>query len=163
MKIEAKKIVVIISIVIVVIIWITYLYNKYNTKEIISPEEQAKLEIDEYNFEQLEKVKNILRNLKRTDTKFSSLKEFNNIYNSNIKPIKNCYYINKYNNKDRVLYNFWFKLESDKYIKKYWDENYIYPKYDLPISKVCFWLGEWGCYDLVYDKFNKTISNPCQD
>lgn len=119
--------------------------------------ESENLKIDEYNFEQLEKAKNILRNLKRTDTKFSSLKEFNNIYNSNIKPIKNCYYINKYNNKDRVLYNFWFKLESDKYIKKYWDENYIYPKYDLPISKVCFWLGEWGCYDLVYDKFNKTI------
>ena len=151
-----KNIKITIWIILLIIIWVgwKYYYNYYNNQKVLAQEEQENIKIDEYNFEQLEKVKNILKNLKRTDTKFSSLKEFNSIYNSNIEPIKNCYYIKNYENKERVLYSFWFRLESNKYIQKYWDKNYMYPKYDLPIYKICV----WECVDKNKIKFYKTIS-----
>jgi hypothetical protein len=61
---------------------------------------------DIYNFKQLEKVKVILKDLKREDKQFFNLKEFNEIYNINIKPITNCYYLRNYITKDRVPYTF---------------------------------------------------------
>gem|GEM_PF-2637692 len=53
--------------------------------------EEEKINIDEYNFEQLEKVKNILNNIK--DFNFISLENFNNKYNQSITSIKNCYFL----------------------------------------------------------------------
>jgi len=172
MKIEAKKIVVIILIVIVLIIWITYLYNKYNTTEIITSEEQAKIEIDEYNFGELDKVKNILNWLDKNSYSFEDLKEFNKKFNQNIKPIKNCYYLvdrNSFFEKDKWWWGFifWFQLESKKYIRKYGVKYYAYPKYDLPNISICMWwwwsIDWWECYDRYRSKFEWTISNPCQD
>ncbi len=64
------------------------------------------LTIDIYNFRQLEKVKIILKDLKRTDKQFFYLKDFNKIYNANIQPIKNCYYLRNYSTEDRVPYTF---------------------------------------------------------
>ncbi len=70
--------------------------------------------VDYYNFNQLEKAKIILDKIPENAEKFYTLKEFNEKYNTNIKPIKNCYYISNDNwNQD---YIFWFKLESLLYI-----------------------------------------------
>lgn len=173
MKIETNKIVVIILILIISISWVIYVYNKYNTKEIVTSEEQEKIKIDEYNFEQLEKIKSILDWLDKSSYSFDNLKEFNEKFNQNIEPIKNCYFLSDRNRyfetKSRIVekwkwwYMFWFKLESDKYIKKYGEANYVYPKYDLPVFKLCFWLWEWWCYDDNKQTFIKTITNPCKD
>lgn len=171
MKNKTKKIVIAIFISIATIIWIIYVYNEYKVEEMITPEEQAKIEIDEYNFEQLDKVKNILDWLDKNSYGFENLKEFNEKFNENIESIKNCYFLSDKNRyfetKSRNIekwkwwYIFWFKLESDKYIKKYWDKNYAYPKYDLPVFKLCFWVWDWWCYDDNKQTFIKTISKPC--
>ncbi len=95
------------------------------------------LTIDIYNFRQLEKVKVILKDLKRTDKKFLDLKDFNKIYNANIQPIKNCYYLRNYSTEDRVPYLFGFKLESYIYIYIYQTQYYAYPKYDIPYGQLC--------------------------
>ncbi len=150
-----------------VLLW-KYWYDYYRYERNVTIEEQNKRKIDEYNFEQLTKVKIILKDIKRSDKKFQSLKEFNHIYNADINPIKNCYYIKNYEDNNRVLYTFWFKLESKKYKDKYWligkygTVYYVYPKYDLPYSKVCFWTKK-SCTDLAYDHFDTIISNPCED
>jgi len=161
-----KKILILLSLVLIILTWkYWYQYYIYNINP--SQEELENQKIDEYNFEQLEKVKVILKNLNRNDKKFSSLSEFNKIYKVDIKPIKNCYYINKYNNKDRVLYDFWYILYSKKYKKLYWNDDnswysyYIYPKYDLPIEKFCWWGSQ--CEDINKRIFIKTISNPCKE
>jgi len=59
--------------------------------------EKDKLAIDRYNFEQRDKVKSIIDKDKYYNTSFRDIKQFNSIYNSDIKPIKNCYDITKYN------------------------------------------------------------------
>jgi hypothetical protein len=59
--------------------------------------EKESIKIDEYNFNQLESVDKIIMNDQKYDYVFKNLWDFNKIYNSNIKPIKNCYYINNYN------------------------------------------------------------------
>jgi hypothetical protein len=60
--------------------------------------EQDKLAIDRYNFEQLEKAKPILESLPVNAPKFYSLKEFNEQYKADIKPIKNCFSVSNFNN-----------------------------------------------------------------
>ena len=52
--------------------------------------------IDFYNFRQLEKVKNLIKNSPKNNEIFYTLKDFNKIYDVNIKPIQNCYYLNNY-------------------------------------------------------------------
>jgi len=59
--------------------------------------EKEKIAIDRYNFEQRDKVKTIIENDKYYNTAFRDIKQFNSLYNSDIKPIKNCYYLSKYN------------------------------------------------------------------
>jgi len=102
-----------------ILVW-RYWYDYFRYERNVTSEEYSKRKIDEYNFEQLEKVKDLLKNLKRSDKEFLSLSEFNKLYNAEIKPIKNCYYVKNYASSNRVLYNFWFKLESDKYKAKLW-------------------------------------------
>lgn len=93
--------------------------------------------------------------------KFYTLKEFNNIYSADIKPIKNCYYVSNYNWDNPYI--FWFNLESNKYIKQYWTGYYTYPKYDLPNDEIiCFGTTE-SCIDSIKVKFTNIISNPCKD
>ena len=72
--------------------------------------EQDKITIDKYNFSQLEKSKPILDSIYREAKRFYSLKEFNDIYDANIKPIKDCYYVSNSNWNEKYI--FWFKLES---------------------------------------------------
>jgi hypothetical protein len=50
-----------------------------------------------YNFRQLEKTKPILESISKDANHFYTLKEFNELYNSSIKPIKNCYYVSNSN------------------------------------------------------------------
>lgn len=59
-----------------------------------------RIEVDEYNFGQLEKAKKILKNVPRGDDRserFETLKKFNEQYNADIQPKKNCYYVSNYN------------------------------------------------------------------
>ncbi len=149
---------------ILVLIWKS-IYDYYKYEINVTKEELEKRKIDEYNFEQLEKVKDILWKLKKT-AHLESLETFNKTHNLNIKPIKNCYYISQYNWDSKYI--FWFELYSKKYRDKYGEEDrhwifyYAYPKYDLPAHKVCFWSKE-SCSDLTYDYFLKRITNPCND
>ena len=78
--------------------------------------------IDIYNFRQLEKAKPYLETIDKNTKNFFNLKEFNEIYNTSIKPIKNCYSVNT--NNWKYIYKFWFKLES--YIYIYILKNILY-------------------------------------
>ncbi len=117
--------------------------------------------IDIYNFRQLEKVKIVLKDLQRWDKQFRNIKEFNKIYSTDLKPIKNCYYLKNNRSENRVLYNFWFKLESYIYIYIYKTKYYVHPKYDAPyIGKCEMWRG---CYDRNRMYIEDLINNPCED
>ncbi|MDD4151569.1 MAG: hypothetical protein PHR68_03065 [Candidatus Gracilibacteria bacterium] len=85
--------------------------------------ESYNIYVDMYNFKQLEKVKIILKDLKISDKRFYNLKGFNEIYKSNIKPIKNCYDIANLKDETKVPYIFGFKLESLIYIYIYMEQN----------------------------------------
>jgi hypothetical protein len=50
-----------------------------------------------YNFRQLGKVKDVLKDYKKENNYFNNVKQFNEIYKTNIKAIKNCYDISNYN------------------------------------------------------------------
>jgi len=116
--------------------------------------------IDIYNFRQLEKAKPYLETIDKNTKNFFNLKEFNEIYNTSIKPIKNCYSVNT--NNWKYIYKFWFKLESYIYIYIYWKTFYIYPWDDIPFSKFCDWWDE--CIDDINRKwFEEIISNPCKE
>ncbi len=152
-------------VIMIVLTWFLILNYKnkvhYNN---LKQEEKEKIVIDEYNFKQLEKVKDILDWLKKDSYNFKWLNEFNKIFNQNIIPINNCYYTSSANWNEPYI--FWFKLESNTYIEKYWDEYYSYPKYDLPIIPICFgfWKWEWNTcsWDRNFEYFIKTTSNPCE-
>lgn len=130
-----------------IVLWYSYIF------------EQDKLAVDRYNFEQLEKAKPILTQIPKDTKNLSTLKEFNDIYRVNIKPIKNCYYVR--NDNWSKPYIFWFQLESliSKFV--YFWSYYAYPKYDLPYQQVCVW-GGW-CYDHYKYLFKWTISHPCEE
>jgi hypothetical protein len=151
-----KNIIWILLFIIVLYLWV-FLYSYIFEKD--------KIAIDRYNFEQLEKVKKSLDN-EKTDYRFRNLRDFNNKYNLNIQPIKNCYYIVTTiyfdNYKWDSKYIFWFHLESliYKFINFWW--NYTYPKYDLPVYNICIW-GNRCDYDSNKAIYEFTISNPCQD
>jgi hypothetical protein len=117
--------------------------------------------VDFYNFRQLSKVKNILKDIEKWDKQFFYLEEFNDQYKAWIQPVKNCYYLRNYKSQDRVLYTFWFKLESYVYAYIYWTQYYAYPKYDIPYWQQCVW---WiWCYDRNRESFEYIISNPCEE
>jgi len=142
-----KKVKKISWMLILILLWLFIIIEIYTTY------------VDMYNFRQLDKVKFILKDLKRDDKQFFYLKDFNEIYNINLKPIKNCYYLRNYRSEDRISYTFWFKLESFIYKYIYWDNYYIYPKYDLPYTQ---WCESWiWCYDKTRKNFEYIISNPC--
>ena len=169
-----KNIKITIWIILLIILWVVwkYSYNYYNNQKVLAQEEQENIKIDEYNFEQLEKVKNILDWLDKNSYSFENLKEFNEKFNENIEPIKNCYFLSDRNSYFENLkwwwgYIFGFKLYSDKYQKELWEQYlnhlsyYTYPKYDLPSSYICDW---WNCdWDIIFGSLIKTISNPCED
>lgn len=119
--------------------------------------ESEKLEIDNYNFNQLEQVKKKFSDLKiesfvsseksswwsmwyyttwwYNQFNFYNIWDFNRQYNLNIKPIKNCYYFEIsnaiYSKNWKYPYIFWFQLESTFYkILNFW-KYYSYPWYDL--------------------------------
>jgi hypothetical protein len=81
-KLLNKKVYVIISLI-SILIFIIY--------EIIN------INIDIYNFKQLEKVKSVLDSLDKNSYNFSNLKEFNKKFSQNIEPIKNCYFLSDRN------------------------------------------------------------------
>lgn len=140
--------------------WLVFIYSLIY--------EQDKMNIDRYNFEQLNVVKETLSKIDRKSYNFYDLKHFNNKYDQNIKPINNCYYLVSTNNFDEydqnkwIWYIFWFKLESLIYKFMYFWVNYAYPKYDLPVAHVCD--GGNKCdYDSILANFIWTITNPCRD
>ena len=57
----------------------------------------SNIQIDNYNFQQLEKARIILENIPLDAQKFFTLKDFNEQYKADIKTIKNCYYVSNDN------------------------------------------------------------------
>lgn len=118
--------------------------------------------VDKYNFRQLEKVKIDLKD-NETKTRFIDVVDFNNQFNEDIRSLKNCYYLSSDNWTEPYI--FWFKIESLVYQYIYWTQYFSYPKYDLPISELCFWVGRidgGSCDDVNKARFLRTISNPCR-
>lgn len=140
-------------IVFIVFCWALYFWKLWK-------DEQDNIKIDEYNFTQLEKAKSILENTPTNTKKFYSLREFNEQYKADIQPMKNCYYVSSNNGSEKYI--FWFMLESQKYKKVFWTEEYAFPKYNLPTWRNCFWMW-WNPECLNYKTFFiETISNPCK-
>lgn len=146
MKNKTKKMLIIVSIIFLPIL--TYVIIDYKN-----------IYVDMYNFWQLNKAKPYLESIDENTKDFSNLKKFNEIYNADIQPIKNCYYTSNSNWNEKYI--FWFKLESYIYIYIY-KKNYIsFPKYSLPIGKFCGW---WPCVDDINkDIFERITSNPCRE
>lgn len=124
------------------------------------------LYVDMYNFRQLEKTKTILDSIPKDVKNYPTLREYNENYNLNLIPIKNCYYVNFKNWK--YPYIFWFKLESYIYIYIYKTKFFSYPDYDLQVKLA------WPLFstkplpddynpDSTRRIFENVISNPCRD
>lgn len=123
-----------------------------------SNDEQEKIRIDEYNFQQIEKIKEAFESNSENKKDINSLWYFVFEYGIDIVPIKNCYYVSNFNWK--YNYIIWFKLESDKYIKKYWTEYYAYPDYDIEPMNICDW---HSCdNDMNRYEFEWVVNNPCR-
>ncbi len=107
MKEKIKKIVKnkYFKIIVFILLWLFILKESYAVY------------IDRYNFKQLEKAKPYLEKIDKNTKDFSNLKKFNEIYNVDIQPIKNCYYTSNSNWNEKYI--FWFKLESLIYIYIY--------------------------------------------
>lgn len=156
-KLNKKLIYVIVYLNILIAIWlILYNYQK----------EQENIKIDEYNFEQFKKIWNILDKLDKKSYSFNNLKEFNQRFNQDIKPMKNCYFLSS--TEDffwKANYIFLFEIYSKKFNKKYNSTYYIYPEsmYNLIEYSLCE--KHWGICsaDIVFSKYMETISNPCQN
>ena len=122
--------------------------------------EIPKIYVDVYNFRQLWKVRNVLDNLDGNSYKFDNVKQFNERFNSNVEPIKNCYFLSERNwyFKDDNWgggYIFWFKLESSIFKLIYLTKYYAYPEYNLPVGEVCvMW---WWCHDHNIGEFRYVI------
>jgi len=172
-KHKIKIIIWIIFLTILITIWL--LLNNYKI-------EQENIKIDKYNFGQLEKVKKILLKIPKEEYNFNNLKEFNQRFKQDIKPIKNCYVL--YGKTDKSLeisetkkfdselnYVFLFRIYSKMFINKYNSSYYFYPYYVYPESmynkiedSLCGKDGPGACAtDAVYEDYMKTISNPCKD
>ncbi|MDD4151572.1 MAG: hypothetical protein PHR68_03080 [Candidatus Gracilibacteria bacterium] len=129
-------------------------------------QEKENLKIDEYNFTQLEKVKKIFENSYFNAKQFYTLKEFNKIYKTDIKPIKNCYILsNTENFFGQSGYTFMTKIYSNKFKNKYNHEYYIYPEntYNSIEKSLCGPHGGTCTADLVFSEYIKIITNPCRD
>jgi hypothetical protein len=170
MKEKLKKILKLINlrVVIKILLWILWLIILGFISLVIYSftYEKEKIEIDRYNFEQLEKAKPYLETIDENTEDFYFLPDFNEKFNIDIKPIKNCYYVRSTNGE--YQYIFWFKLESLLYKKIYWTEFYAYPEYDVPSYYT------WHVFpnqtvdksmnpDVKRRAFEYIISNPCED
>lgn len=143
-----SKLWITVMIACVVVWFLFYLIYDYH-------KEYESLAIDQYNFSQLEKIK-LLLDTKNTVTSFNTLQEFNTKYNVDIKPVRNCYYASSSNWKEKYI--FWFKLYSRDSMNKYWVDYYVYPRYDIPYDKICYWV----CDDRNKLNFEYVISHPCE-
>lgn len=151
-----------VKTILITLILITWLYAWVFVYSVIY--ERDKIAIDNYNFKQLEIVKKVLNDEDKKSYEFDNIKEFNEKFNQNITPIKNCYFLsnNKYyfeNNNWDWQYMFWFKLESLMYKILYFWQYYAYPKYNLVYYHFC----DWTCHDWNKTYFRHKITNPCRD
>jgi hypothetical protein len=168
---------ILIWILILVLIWEYYYFV-----------EKKAIEIDKYNFQQLEKAKQVVENFEKSWKKLAlpvrTLDDFNYWKWTNfsvwmwadIEPLdkRYCYYVyyNKIPTGPWYIFNFWFKLHSLLYKIKYWWSHYNYPyKMEKPEpSKECLeelklpwfrWAPSCG-WSRRYIHFIKVINNPCE-
>ena len=162
---KKKTIITLLVLLILSIAW--YIYYQYDKEN---------LKIDYYNFQQLEKAKNVVKNLKWEQKLYRArgLKDFNYQFDTDIEPLdkRYCYYVyysfDKENNKP--VFEFWFKLHSLLYKMMYMSDNYAYPKLIKPkkIPEDCFnnqwklYKVLWKCADPNYSYFISAISEPCE-
>ncbi len=161
---------VIIAILILVLIWEYYYFV-----------ERKAIEIDRYNFQQLEKAKKVVKNLKWEQKLYRArgLKDFNYQFDTDIEPLdkRYCYYVyydyDKENNKP--VFEFWFKLHSLLYKLMYMSDNYAYPKLikRKEPSEACkeerklpymwlTWMPACAWLNAHYSYFISAISEPCE-
>jgi len=133
-----------------IILWILFF--------IIILQQSYAIYLDVYNFKQLEKAKPILESISIDSEKFYYLNEFNDKYNANVKPVKNCYSV--WTNNGNEKYRFSFKLESVLYMYIYKTRYFTYPRYDLPIESA--WCVMWQGCTTNKDTIISIISNPCR-
>lgn len=173
---KSKKIAGLFGIFIIIFYSSVYIYSLIY--------EQDKLAIDRYNFNQLKQIKPILKTLNMWSIWFRYIWDFNKVYNANLKPIKNCYYISDENWDHPYILG--FQLESLFYKFLHFWKNYAYPTYDIPKRILCTWkkaisknwcdfkFWENFCYNLGSNNVNKNgcsivgkeifidkISKPC--
>ena len=96
-----------------------------------------------------------MSSIKKDDVHFSNIEDFNKLFNTEIIPNKNCYFLNSKNGK--FPYIFAFQLESNKYKKQYGADVFVFPGYDLWRAEVC----TWTCYDIIKSHFENIMSYPC--
>jgi hypothetical protein len=171
---------ILIWILILVLIWEYYYFV-----------EKKAIEIDKYNFQQLEKAKQVVENFekswKRLPLKADDLPTFNTYFVSrfwtwkedSIEPLdkRYCYYV--YYDRDTTwswyIFEFWFKLHSLLYKLKYLSFNYAYPKQiekEEP-SEACkeelklpylwlTWMPACAWLNASYYRYLRQINNPCR-
>lgn len=126
-----------ISLIIYFIPWI--INNNYFEKNIY-------FERDTYNFNLVQKIKNDI-NIYNVD--FYWLKDFNVKFQKDYFPAKKCMYLKSINNWNWVIIS--FILESDEYIEKFWNKEYLF------ISDSNYIISDEE--NLL---INKTINNFCE-
>ncbi len=161
---------VLIAILILVLIWEYYYFV-----------ERKAIEIDRYNFQQLEKAKKVIENIPKNKKTYRvrNLKQLNSKFKADIEPLDKRYCYDVYYDTNPTwpwyVFTFWFKLHSLLYKLRYWWEYYIYPwwiitepetteecKKEMELSKwrytgmpACVW------WDYYYD-YMEAVNNPCE-
>ena len=156
-------------IIIILLIWALIIFEWKN------------IYVDRYNFQQLEKAKKVVENLKWEQKLYRArgLKDFNYQFDTDIKPLDKRYCYDVYYDTNPTwpwyVFTFWFKLHSLLYKLMYWWEYYIYPwwiitepetteecKKEMELSKwrytgmpACVW------WDYYYD-YMEAVNNPCE-
>jgi len=108
-------------IVVILLIWALLIFEWKN------------IYVDRYNFQQLEKAKKVVKNLKWEQKYYpaDNLKSFNYQFDTNIEPLdkRYCYdvYYSYFTEKKDYTFTFWFKLHSLLYKLIYGWEYYNYP------------------------------------
>lgn len=109
-------------------------------------EKNIYFERDTYNFNLVQKIKNDI-NVYNVD--FYWLKDFNEKFQKDYFPAKKCMYLKSINNWNWVIIS--FILESDEYIEKFWNKEYLF------ISDSNYIISDEE--NLL---INKTINNFCE-
>ena len=163
---------VLIAILILVLIWEYYYFV-----------ERKAIEIDRYNFQQLEKAKKVIENIPENKKTYRvrNLKQLNSKFKADIEPLDKRYCYDVYYDTNPTwpwyVFTFWFKLHSLLYKLRYWWEYYKYPnwihksepseqcKKEMEISSKLWWyrwMPACAWLNYYYYRYMRIVNNPCE-